>query len=66
MLRGYVRQRHAKTHGRPRPVRMTREERVRQFRLLLQAEPSLTRAELARRVGVSRVLVTKVIGPIAK
>lgn len=39
---------------------MTREERARQFRLLLQAEPSLTRVDLARKVGVSRVLVTKV------
>ncbi len=48
---------------RPRKVPMSREERARQFRAMLQADTNLTRADLARRVGVSRALVTKVLGP---
>jgi hypothetical protein len=45
---------------------MSCEERVHQFRAMLQAEPDLTRAELARWVGVSRVLVTRVLGRIGR
>ena len=38
-----------------------REERARQYRAMLDSEPGLTRAALARRLGVSRAWVTKIL-----
>lgn len=40
-------------------------KRAEEFRAALAAEPKMTRADLARRLGVSRAWVTRVLGPAA-
>jgi hypothetical protein len=39
------------------------EERRASFQAILDSEPGLTRAALARRLGCSRAWVTRVLGP---
>ena len=40
---------------------MRREQRVNEYRAMMAAEPGLTRAELARRMGVSRAWIMRVL-----
>jgi hypothetical protein len=42
--------------------RVTTAERASQYRAALAGDPALTRAELARRCGVSRAWVSRVLG----
>jgi hypothetical protein len=39
-----------------------KSERAAEYRAIMAAEPQLTRAALARRLGVSRAWVTRVLG----
>jgi transcriptional regulator with XRE-family HTH domain len=43
-------------------VRIAAAQRADEYRLALLSEPGLTRAALARRLGVSRAWVTRVVG----
>jgi hypothetical protein len=49
-----------RSRGGRRP-RARKSERAAQYRAIMTAEPQLTRAALARRLGVSRAWITRVL-----
>ncbi len=63
VFEGYAKPRPRRARqSRPSRVAADRKKRARRFQAMLDAEPGITRADLARRLGFSRAWVTKVLG----